>query len=56
MKFIEIKLTKCIVLLTEHEIFTLLQMKPELFKEGVKRGKAVKRTTSMKKRLSKDEK
>lgn len=51
MKFIEIKLTKCIVFLTENEISKLLQSNPELFMEGIKRGKAIKRKRELSERV-----
>jgi hypothetical protein len=44
MKFIEIKLTKCKVYLTEKEILSILNNNPCIFKEGLQRGKAIKRS------------
>ena len=39
MKFIEIKLTKCILLLTEQEVTSLLAHNNELWAEALIRGK-----------------
>lgn len=50
MRFIEIKLKKCVVFLTDDELSKLLQSNPELFKEGLKRGKAIKRRRELLKR------
>ncbi|MBT2695589.1 MULTISPECIES: hypothetical protein [Bacillaceae] len=51
MKFIEIKLTKHSIFLTEKEIRTLLSHHPEVYIEGINRGKAFKRSGQMKERI-----
>lgn len=51
MKFIEIKLTKHSIFLTEEEIRTLLSNNPEVYKEGINRGKAFKRSSQIKERI-----
>lgn len=51
MKFIEIKLTKHSIFLTEVEIRTLLSHHPEVYIEGIKRGKAFKRSSQLKERI-----
>ncbi|MCT8136473.1 hypothetical protein H1D32_01000 [Anaerobacillus sp. CMMVII] len=43
MKYIEIKLTKCVVFLTVEEINQLLQRDPDLFVKGLRRGKDILR-------------
>lgn len=42
-EFIEIKLPRCVVILTTEEVSNLLQRDPELFQVGLKRGKAFTR-------------
>ncbi|MBT2679554.1 hypothetical protein J7E38_11110 [Bacillus sp. ISL-35] len=51
MKFIEIKLTKHSIYLTEEEIRRLLSNQPEVYTEGIKRGKAFKRSNQLKERI-----
>ncbi|UYZ19945.1 hypothetical protein [Mesobacillus jeotgali] len=51
MKFIEIKLTKHSIYLTEEEIRRLLSNQPEVYIEGIKRGKAFKRSNQLKERI-----
>lgn len=52
MKFIEIKLTKCRLYLTESEIRHLLSRDIELYKEALMRGKAIKRAEDSRKRIN----
>lgn len=40
---LEIKLTKCLLLLTEQELQSLLRRDPELWRRALGRGKAAKR-------------
>lgn len=43
LRYIEIKLPRCVVFLTATEINRLLQKDPDLFAEGLRRGKAIMR-------------
>jgi len=43
MKYIEIPLTKCKVVLTEAEAYELLKSNPAILEAGIKRGKTFKR-------------
>ncbi|WP_041965236.1 hypothetical protein [Mesobacillus selenatarsenatis] len=51
MKFIEIRLTKHSIYLTEEEIRLILSSHPEVYLEGIKRGKAFKRSNQLKERI-----
>ncbi|WP_134219073.1 hypothetical protein [Pelotomaculum sp. FP] len=42
-QFIEIKLSKYVLFLTEIEIKTLLSLNPSLWEEAIRRGKSIKR-------------
>ncbi|MEK5063660.1 hypothetical protein [Cytobacillus sp. FSL R5-0596] len=50
MKYIEISLTKCKILLTEKELLGLLSKDVELYKESLKRGKAFYRKMNQQRR------
>jgi hypothetical protein len=52
MRFIEIRLTKYRIYLTETEINKLLSKDPLLWQEAIKRGKAIKRVETASKRKS----
>lgn len=43
MRYIELKLTKCRLFLTEAELISLLAKDQKLWKEGIKRGKHILR-------------
>jgi hypothetical protein len=49
MKQIEIKLTKCLLVLDEQELIRALP--PPLLQKGILKGKAYKRATEFKKRM-----
>jgi hypothetical protein len=53
LKFIEIKLTKHSIYLTEGEITSLLAGNQDLYIQGIKRGKAIKRSNDLKQRIEK---
>lgn len=42
-KYVEIKLTKCTLFLTEQELQNLLSMNPVLWQEAIRRGKFILR-------------
>lgn len=42
-KYLEIRLTKCRIFLTEQELTGLLSREPSLWAEALKRGKAISR-------------
>lgn len=50
MNYIEIPLTKCKIFLTEKELVGLLQKDLELYRESLKRGKAVLRSMKQQQR------
>ncbi|WP_156321506.1 hypothetical protein [Halalkalibacter akibai] len=52
MTFIEIKLKKCKIYLTEQELKSLLLTNIPLYKESLKRGKSITRTINQRKRES----
>lgn len=52
-KFIEIRLTKCVLYLTPKEIQGLLKHDHELWKQALMRGKAFKRSASRKEQEAK---
>ncbi|MCL6612476.1 MAG: hypothetical protein K6T66_13125 [Peptococcaceae bacterium] len=54
MKYIEIRLTKYRLFLTEAELTALLAQNPELWAEAVRRGKAITRARAALKRNSKE--
>lgn len=43
MAEIQIRVNKCLLILSEHELMQCLTAKPEIFKKAVGRGKAYKR-------------
>lgn len=50
MKYIEIHLTKCDIIITEQELFSLLSKDIDLYKKILIRGKAFKRNEVQKRR------
>lgn len=52
-KFLEIRLTKCRIFLTEQELTGLLSREPSLWAEALKRGKAISRTRAAAERQGK---
>lgn len=52
MSYIEIKLDKAVLFLTKKEITTLLACKPDIWREGIKRGKYFKRSEKQRTRES----
>jgi len=50
MKYVEIKLTKCRLFLTEAEIYKLLRSDPLLWREAIGRGKAFMRARRQRER------
>lgn len=50
-KELVIKVSKCIVILTEAELMACLAAKPEVFKRAIGRGKGYRRAMSTEKRL-----
>lgn len=42
-QFLEIRLPKCLIVLTKGELLTLLRQDPELWRKALKRGKVVRR-------------
>ena len=51
MKYIEIRLTKCCLYFTEAELQRMLAREPELWAEGLKRGKGIRRAQAMEARM-----
>ncbi|MDF9408271.1 MAG: hypothetical protein A4E52_00436 [Pelotomaculum sp. PtaB.Bin013] len=47
-KYVEIRLTKCRLFLTEPELQNLLSLNPLLWKEGIRRGKYILRARAAK--------
>jgi hypothetical protein len=43
-RMIELKLTKCLLFLTESELISLLARDPDLWRQAIRRGKWEKRT------------
>ena len=52
-KYLEIKLTKCILFIKEQELRELLFQHPELFAVAIKRGKAILRSRKHAERMTK---
>lgn len=50
MKYIEIRLTKCRLYLTEPELVRLLQRDPALWREAIRRGKWARRAAANERR------
>ena len=49
-EFLEIKMRRCVVFLTEGEIIKLLSTDPALWQEALKRGKGITRTRATERR------
>lgn len=49
-QFLEIRLPKCLIVLTKGELLTLLRQDPELWRKALKRGKVVRRRRQAEKR------
>ena len=49
-QYLEVRLPKCLVVLTKGELLTLLRQDPELWRKALKRGKAVRRRRQAEKR------
>jgi hypothetical protein len=43
-KTIVIQMTRCILVLAEEELYSLLKLRPEIWMEAIKRGKGLART------------
>jgi hypothetical protein len=53
---IEIKLSKCLLAITEEELYFMLKQNPSIWQAGIKRGKSIKRAEKVEKwRQSKKE-
>lgn len=52
-RYVEIKLTKCRLFLTESELQSLLARDPELWRVAIKRGKHIKRAQARRPRKEK---
>jgi hypothetical protein len=50
MKEISIRLPRCVVVLTANEVLALLQEHPDIWQEGLKRGKGLLRARQAEKR------
>lgn len=50
MDYLEIKLPKCTLLITQKEMLRLLSFDTDLYKEGLKRGKIIQRSSKQRKR------
>lgn len=53
MAWLEIRLSKCRLYLTEAELRSLLAMDPELWAEAIRRGKGIQRSQTAAKRQAK---
>ncbi len=49
-QYLEVRLPKCLVVLTKGELLTLLRQDPELWEKALKRGKVVRRRRQAEKR------
>lgn len=53
MKYVQISMPRCLLVMTEQEMCSLLARDPELWQKALKRGKGVKRVESAAERIGK---